>query len=130
MSQKKLSAVIYGVLLALCLLALGYLWGFNQASTDVTVTIMPSENERRAAVVRSQIPVEQGALTNVIDLNTADQQALETLPGIGPALAERILAYRDEIGAFSAKEQLLNVEGIGQKRFEDIAPWITIGGTP
>ncbi|MFD5215080.1 helix-hairpin-helix domain-containing protein [Microbacterium sp. NPDC058345] len=50
-----------------------------------------------------------------IDLNTADQAALETLPRIGPALAQRILEWREENGRFRAVEDLLAVPGIGEK---------------
>jgi competence protein ComEA len=56
----------------------------------------------------------------VIDLNAADQAALETLPGIGPGLAARILAWRDEHGRFTAVEDLLDVSGIGDGRFADL----------
>lgn len=56
----------------------------------------------------------------VIDLNAADRAALETLPGIGPALADRIIAWRDEHGRFSAVEDLLDVTGIGDGRFADL----------
>ena len=50
-----------------------------------------------------------------IDLNTADQAALETLPRIGPALAERIIAWREENGRFTSVDDLLAVPGIGEK---------------
>lgn len=56
----------------------------------------------------------------VIDLNAADQATLETLPGIGPGLAARILAWRDEHGRFAAVEDLLDVSGIGDGRFADL----------
>lgn len=61
-----------------------------------------------------------GAADTVVDLNTADQAALETLPGIGPSLAARILAWRDEHGRFTAVEDLLDVSGIGAGRFADL----------
>lgn len=51
----------------------------------------------------------------LVDLNTADQAALETLPRIGPALAERIVAWRDENGRFQSVDDLLAVPGIGEK---------------
>ncbi len=51
----------------------------------------------------------------LIDLNTADQTALETLPRIGPALAERIIQWRDENGRFASVDDLLAVPGIGEK---------------
>ena len=57
---------------------------------------------------------------DAVDLNTADQATLETLPGIGPSLAQRILAWRDEHGRFSAVEDLLDVSGIGDGRFADL----------
>lgn len=50
------------------------------------------------------------------------------LPGIGEVLARRILAYRDQNGSFSTVEELLNVDGIGKKRLEEIWDLITIGG--
>ena len=56
----------------------------------------------------------------VVDLNTADQTALETLPGIGPGLAGRIIAWRDEHGRFTAFEDLLDVSGIGDVRFAEL----------
>ncbi len=51
----------------------------------------------------------------LIDLNSADQPALETLPRIGPALAERIIQWRDENGRFASVDDLLAVPGIGEK---------------
>ena len=55
-----------------------------------------------------------------IDLNTADQAALETLPRIGPAIAERIIAWREENGRFQSVDDLLAVPGIGEKLLEGI----------
>lgn len=55
-----------------------------------------------------------------VDLNAADQAALETLPRIGPALAERIIAWRDENGRFQSVDDLLAVPGIGEKLLEGI----------
>ena len=51
----------------------------------------------------------------------------ELLPGIGTALSERIAAYREENGAFSAKEEIMNVDGIGKARYAAIADLITTG---
>lgn len=55
-----------------------------------------------------------------VDLNAADQATLETLPGIGPSLAARILAWREEHGRFTSVEDLLDVSGIGDGRFADL----------
>jgi competence protein ComEA len=66
-------------------------------------------------------PAPDGATAQdaaAISLSTASQQELETLDGIGPALAGRIVAYRDAHGGFRSVEQLQEVEGIGPKRLD------------
>jgi len=67
-----------------------------------------------------------GAADQVVDLNTSDAATLETLPGIGPALAERILAWRDEHGGFRSVEDLLEVSGIGEGRFAELRDRVTV----
>lgn len=62
----------------------------------------------------------------LIDLNTADQAALESLPGVGPALAGRILAWRTEHGRFTSVDELGEVSGIGEKRLEEIRPKVRV----
>jgi competence protein ComEA len=64
----------------------------------------------------------------VIDLNTATAQQLESLPGIGPVIAARIIAYRRETGGFESVGELMNVSGIGEKKLEAIWDYVTIGG--
>lgn len=61
-----------------------------------------------------------------VDLNTADAALLETLPRIGPALAERILAWRDDNGGFTSIEDLLAVPGIGDKMLESLRDLVTV----
>ena len=61
-----------------------------------------------------------------IDLNSATQEELESLPGIGPIKAADILSYRDEIGSFSSVEELLEVDGIGPATLETIIDLITV----
>lgn len=55
-----------------------------------------------------------------VNLNTATQDQLETLPGIGPAIAKRILEHRTKVGKFGRIEELMNVKGIGEKKFQQI----------
>ena len=60
-----------------------------------------------------------------VNLNTATQAQLETLPGIGPVKAQAILAWRAANGGFANANQLLQVSGIGQKTLEGLLPYIT-----
>ena len=61
-----------------------------------------------------------------VNINTANQTELETLPGIGPSTAQKIIDYRNENGLFKSIEDLKNVTGISEKLFEQIKEFITI----
>ena len=64
-------------------------------------------------------PAGDGAQTAsaAVDLNTATAAQLETLPGIGPSLAARIIEYREKNGGFKKIEEVMNVRGVGEKSF-------------
>lgn len=61
-----------------------------------------------------------------VDLNTATAEELQTLPGVGPSLAEKIIAARP----FSSVDDLDNVPGVGEKKMEQLRPYVTVGGAP
>lgn len=61
-----------------------------------------------------------------LDLNRATMQDLHTLPGVGPKLAERIMKYRQLVGAFQSPDDLRGVKGIGKKTLERIRPLVTV----
>ncbi len=61
-----------------------------------------------------------------INLNTASATELETLPGIGPVLSERIVSYREQNGPFTSLDQLADVEGISTGLIEQVRPMITL----
>jgi competence protein ComEA len=61
-----------------------------------------------------------------VNLNSADAAALDTLPRVGPAMAERIIQWRDDNGGFTAVEDLLSVTGIGQKTFDSLKDLVTV----
>ena len=67
-----------------------------------------------------------GALTGKVNLNTADLSQLQTLPGVGPVTAQKIIDYRAQAGGFSSIEDLKNVSGIGDKTFEKMKDGVTI----
>lgn len=62
----------------------------------------------------------------LVNLNTADEAALDTLPGVGPVTAGAILAWRDAHGGFTAVEELLEVDGIGPATLDELAPLVTL----
>lgn len=69
----------------------------------------------------------QNDSTGKLDINTATLEQLQLIDGIGPSLAQRIIDYRTENGDFKAIEELMNVSGIGEKKFEVMKPYITVG---
>lgn len=62
-----------------------------------------------------------------ININTASLEELQTLPRIGPAIAQRIIDYRKEHGPFKRIEDIMKVQGIGERVFEQIKERITVG---
>jgi competence protein ComEA len=72
-----------------------------------------------------QPPSDQRAGEGKININTADVAALDSLPGIGPALAQRIIDYRQEHGPFARLEDIMEVSGIGPGTFEKLRDLIT-----
>lgn len=65
--------------------------------------------------------------SGLININTASAQELEALPGIGPILAQSIVSYRNEHGPFQSIDDLKDVPGIGDARFEQLKGLITVG---
>lgn len=63
--------------------------------------------------------------TGLVNINIASAQELETLPGVGPAIAQRIIDHRTEHGPFQAVEDIMDVKGIGPATFEELRDWIT-----
>lgn len=67
----------------------------------------------------------QAAGAGPVNLNSASREQLDSLPGIGPATADRIVAYREEHGPFVRPEDLMNVQGIGEVRFAQLRSLVT-----
>jgi competence protein ComEA len=79
-----------------------------------------------AGVVGSAVASAAPPAGGLVDLNTATAAELETLPEVGPVTAEAILAWRTEHGGFTAVEELLEVDGIGDATLATIAPHVTV----
>lgn len=69
---------------------------------------------------------ENSSKNSIVNINTATQTELETLPGIGPSIALKIINYRKENGKFSKIEDIKNVSGVGDSKFESIKKFITV----
>jgi len=84
------------------------------AFEDSTTTVIP---------VRKAI----NSIPNKININTAGKNELTKITGIGPSKAEKIIAFREKIGRFEKKEDLLQIKGIGEKTLEKMKDQITLG---
>jgi competence protein ComEA len=94
--------------------------GLNLARfvSDGEQIIVPAIGEASAAGA--------GAVPGKVNLNTADAAQLDTLPGVGPATAAKIIAWREQNGRFESIEDLLDVGGIGQAKFDGLRDLVTI----
>jgi competence protein ComEA len=97
-----------------------------RALSDGEQLVVPIEGAIDADVV----PGASGSVTapadGLIDLNTADLSALDTLPRVGPAIAQRIIDWRETNGRFTSVEDLLAVPGIGDKMLESLRPLVRV----
>ena len=123
MDQRKIAPWIYGILVAVTAFVLGYFSGLNAPGEQIPVTVTAVAQEQPAPVAATP---KSGGDSVLIDLNLASKEDLETLPGIGSVLAERILEYRKEHGRFVSKEQIMDVEGIGEVRYAELEQLITV----
>lgn len=94
--------------------------GDIQNSPAVSPAVTLAEAKAMMAPSTERMRSLRPPVAEQLDLNTATEQDLEALPGIGPVLAERIVEYRQSRGGFRDVTQLRHVKGIGKKKFERI----------
>jgi len=100
--------------------------GFAHGAAEHSVNLARALNDGEQLIVLSEEQANQPTLSGRISLNRASERDLEELPGIGPALAKRIVDYRAEIGSFGELEELTSVSGIGTKLFAQIQDQLTL----
>lgn len=129
MRKPKLSPLLL-ITVVFAAFTLGFFLGRKETGSEITVSVPRELTVAPTAKPEAEpAPAEETqAITFPIAVNQAGKEELMALPGIGDVLAQRILNYRQENGSFSSPEQLLNVEGIGKQRLEEILDLITIGG--
>jgi len=79
-----------------------------------------------AAAAPAAAPKSASADARPVDINTAGATELQSVPGIGKSLAERILAFREKNGAFGSVDDLLKIQGIGEKSLQKLRPYLTV----
>lgn len=84
-------------------------FSLNKVLSDSEVIVIPAKKEEK-----------------LISINSAGLEELCMLPGVGPAIAERIIAYRDENAGFKSLADIMNVKGIGKATYEKIKGYITL----
>jgi competence protein ComEA len=92
-------------------------------ASGTTALAQPAHPQSASSQVQaSQAPAQPAP----VNLNTATKADLEKLPGIGPSMAQRILDYRQKNGSFKKVEELMNIQGIGEKSFLKLKALVTV----
>lgn len=130
----------FSILACACLVLAAFLCGMylgrNMTGGSIQISALASQSATQtekpvaSAVPGTSIPTSSASSQSngKININTADLATLMTLKGIGEVYAQRIIDYRTANGPFGSIDELMKVEGIGAKRFEDIKNSITTGG--
>ena len=143
-TMKKHVKIEYILILATMVFAAftaGYFLGRNnthavmtQSEASVTVekleqaeAALQAEETTGAQTPDSLKKTVSGSRSGLVNINIATQEELETLPGIGEELADRIIEHRKMIGGFREKSDICSVPGIGEKKYEAIQSLITVG---
>lgn len=121
--MKKASLIMVAMTVLFCTFCGGFFLARSLNRDPITVSSVPT-----VTTVEGSVPTGSDAQHEKININTATAAELMKLDGIGQVLSDRIIAYRDANGGFSSLAELINVEGISDKKLEAILDQITLGG--
>lgn len=96
----------------------------------LAMAAMPAAAAQQKSPATKSARGASAAPATPVNINTASQEQLETLPGLGAKVAQRIVEYRQKNGNFKKVEDLMNVKGIGEKSFLKLKPMLTISQKP
>ncbi len=116
--------ILAAITLAFVAFTAGFFLGRNYDRSPVQLSAKPFPVST-GSTAGTTAPTQSTAAGRV-NINTAEAEQLQTLPGIGPVLAQRIIDHRMTYGYFKAVEDIAKVEGIGQKRMEELKDYITV----
>lgn len=116
-TQEKKVLITLSIFAILGLAALGYRNYIARPQFKVVPIKLKSSEVDYEALIKQK---------RIVNINTADVNALETLPNIGPKLAKDIVDYRNDHGSFLLKEDLMKVKGIGPNKFDEIKDLIIL----
>ena len=138
MKLTRAEAALIALTAAACVFLLGFHAGRSGTRGVVTVQtgglraaasaeVQESEADEPPSAVPDGTDAPDAAADFPLDLNTASAEQLQTLPGIGEVLAQRIVDFREENGPFRLADEIRDVRGIGEAIFDGIKDYITVG---
>lgn len=93
----------------------------NEEQPIISSQVETTTEQESDSAVQAMAPI-----SDIVNINTATIDELQSVKGIGYNLAYQIVAYRKVIGGYSSLEQLMNIKGISQRVFEQIKPYVTL----
>ena len=124
---SRAEAWVLGLTLLFAVGTAGWFLHQNKSHEVIRIEVSRSESPAGAEMTAEEDHPAPGLLEGErININTAPEGDLERLPGIGPARARDIVAYRESAGPFEQPESIMEVSGIGEKTYARIANYITV----
>ncbi len=129
MTENQKSLITWGLVLLMTVITVSTLvFTVPDLSGVERIVYRPKTGASTTATVAKTEKPKTEAMINTypLDINTATKEQLMAVPGIGENYADRIMAYREEYGDFESLDELLNIQGIGEKRLETFSEYLAV----